>query len=123
MTLKTYIWGMRLIGLLSLAALAIIVNYVDPQNSDPAEMLLFYLAAFPALVSLFNLFLIFIRHRMAGNETAAFSAGLSFRQGTLLAAAALGILALQSYRMLVWWDALLVIAGAFLAELYFLSRS
>ena len=48
---------------------------------------------------------------------------LSFRQGILLALLAVGLLILQSFRMLVWWDALLVVAGVFLIELYFLSKN
>ncbi len=123
MTLKSYVWWTRVIGLFSLSALTLVVIYINPGSFGLAGIALFYSVAFFALSAAFNLFLIFVRRKLIGGETAALSAGLSFRQGMLLAAAALGILALQNFRMLIWWDALLVIAGVFLIELFFLSRS
>jgi len=83
---------------------------------------LFYLAVFFVLSGIFNLILLFIRRIFLGHEMAVENIELSFRQGILLAIIAIGILILQSYQMLVWWDALLVVAGVFLIELYFLSR-
>jgi hypothetical protein len=122
MTLKAYIWGMRLIGLMSLAAVAAVIFYIDPESSGFLGLALFYLVAFFALSSIFNLVLLFIRRKLIGNGVAASSIGLSFRQGMLMALMALGILALQNLGILVWWDALLVAGGVFLIELYFLSK-
>lgn len=123
MTFKTYLWGIRFISLVSLAALAIIIIYINPENSGVLGILLFYVIAFFMLAGIFNLFFLFIRRKLLGNEAAATNINLSFRQGMLLSLAAIGILILQNLRMLVWWDALLVIAGVFLIELYFLSKS
>lgn len=122
MTLRAYIWGMRIVTLLSFFALAAIIVLVDPQNSAWVGLVLFYLAAFFSLGGMFNLILLFIRRKFLGEKLATESVGLSFRQGIFLAVMALGILALQSFRVLVWWDALLVVVGVFLAELFFLSR-
>jgi hypothetical protein len=123
MTLKAYIWGMRIITLLSLSAFGIVIAYIDPEKSGPMGITLFYLATFFLLSSGFNLFLLFARKKLLGTELAAASVGLSFRQGILLSGIVLGILILQNFRILIWWDALLVIAGVFLIELYFLSRT
>jgi hypothetical protein len=122
MTLRAYIWGMRIVTLLSLVALTAIIVFVDPQNSAWVGLVLFYLAAFFSLGGIFNLILLFIRRKLLGEKLATESVGLSFRQGIFLAVIILGLLALQSFRILVWWDALLVVAGIFLVELYFLSR-
>ncbi len=122
MTLRAYIWGMRVVTLLSMAALGAVIVYVDPQSSAWIGLTLFYLAAFFSLGGVFNLLFLFLRRKLLGEDAAADSVGLSFRQGILLAVIFLGILILQSFRMLVWWDALLVVAGVFLIELYFLSR-
>jgi hypothetical protein len=59
---------------------------------------------------------------MLGKESVAINIGLSLRQGFLLAILTLGILILQGMRVLVWWDGLLLVAGIFLMELYFLSK-
>jgi len=48
---------------------------------------------------------------------------LSLRQGMLLSLLACGLLFLQSFRILVWWDGLLLLAGIFLIELYFLNKN
>jgi hypothetical protein len=123
MTLKTYIWGIRIITLLSFSALVFLVIYVDPEKSAPIGATLFFLIAFFVLGGIFNLFLLFARRKLLGAELAAANVGLSFRQGILLSVMTIGILILQSFRVLVWWDALLVVAAVFLIELYFLSRS
>ncbi|MCX6763190.1 MAG: hypothetical protein NTZ97_00430 [Candidatus Moranbacteria bacterium] len=60
---------------------------------------------------------------MTTKDTAISNVSLSLRQGILLALLAVGLLALQSFRMLVWWDGLFLLAGIFLIELYFLSRN
>lgn len=123
MTLRVYVWGMRIIAIITLSALAAIIIYIDPQKSGSQGLALFYLVTFFFLSALINLFLIFIRKKILGEELAAHNVGLSFRQGILLSVIILGILILQSFRVLVWWDALLVVAGVFLIELYFLSRA
>ncbi len=122
MTLRAYIWGMRLVTLFSFLTLGAIIIYIDPRNSTWIGMSLFYLAAFFSVGGMFNLMLLFLRRKLLGEELAADSVGLSFRQGILLTIIVLGILFLQSLRMLVWWDALLVVAGVFIIELFFLSR-
>lgn len=122
MTLRAYILGMRVVTLISLAALGGIVIYIDPKNSTWIGMALFYLAAFFSIGGIFNLLLLLLRRKLLGEEVAVDSVGLSFRQGILLAIIVLCILFLQGLRLLVWWDALFVVAGVFLIELFFLSK-
>lgn len=122
MTLRAYIWGMRIITLFSLSALGAVIFYTDPEGSGIVGICLFYIAVFFALSGIFNLLLLFIRRKILGNELAVKNIELSFRQSILLSIIVLAIMVLQSYQMLIWWDALLVVAGVFLVELYFLSR-
>jgi len=122
MTLRAYIWGMRVVTVLSIAALGAVIYFIDPESSTWVVLALFYLAIFFSLSGIFNLILLSLRRKLLGEEVAAESVGLSFRQGVLLSAIAVGILVLQGLRMLVWWDALMVAAGFFLVELCFLSR-
>lgn len=123
MTLKSYIWGMRIVTLFSIIGLVSVVYLVDPEASGPVGKVLFYLVLFFTLSGIFNLFLMWLRRRMITSETAFANVGLSLRQGMLLALLAIGLLLLQSFRVLVWWDGLLLLAGIFLVELYFLSRN
>ncbi len=123
MTLKAYLWGMRIMTLISLAAFGAVVYFFDPESSGFIGKILFYSVLFFLLSSFFNLVLLFFRRKMLGTDAAFLTVGLSFRQSLLLSLLCIGLLVLQSFRMLVWWDGLLVLAGIFLIELYFLSRN
>lgn len=122
MTLRSYVWGMRLLTLVSLIALVLVINFVDPEKSGIVGKLLFYLILFFVLAGFFNLILLWIRKRTMGQEAVLLNVGLSFRQGILLAILSAGLLILQSFRALTWWDGLLLLAALFLAELYFLNK-
>jgi len=122
MTLKSYIWGMRIVTLFSIIALGLVINYVDPEAAGIIGKALFYLILFFALGGLFNLLLLWFRRKITHSENAYAQVGLSFRQGLLLSSLAVGMLLMQSFRVLVWWDGLLLLAGIFLIEFYFLSR-
>lgn len=122
MTLGAYIWGIRFVTLVSVAAFGLVINFVDPDATGLVGKVLFYLSLFFALSGILNLFFLWLRRKFMGIEMASMSVGLSFRQGNLLALFAVGLLIMQSFRVLVWWDGLLLLVGIFLVELYFLSR-
>ena len=109
--------------LISVAALAFVVFYVDPDVSGVFGKVIFYLVLFFSASGILNLFLIYFRQKLMGGDMALSTIGLSFRQSILLSFLILGLMILQSFRMLVWWDGLLLAGGIFLIELYFLSRN
>jgi hypothetical protein len=119
---RGYLWLVRIIGFVSLLAWGFLVTQVEPEKNYWMKVA-FYLTFFLFLVSLFNLFLLRLRKRVMRGEAVGENIILSFRQGTLLALLATSLLVLQGLRMLLWWDGLLVVAGIFLIELYFLSRN
>ena len=123
MGIRFYIWATRFLTFVFLVAFVFVITYIDPEISGIWGKIIFYASFFLAVSGLLNLFLLFVRRKMMDEEMAAANAALSFRQGVLLAMLAIGLLILQSFRMLVWWDGLLVAAGIFLIELYFLSRN
>jgi len=122
MTLKSYIWGMRFVTLFSIAGLAAVVYFVDPE-AGPVGKILFYFILFFALSGILNLIFLRLRRGITTSETAFANVGMSLRQAMILSFFAIGLLILQSFRVLVWWDGLLLLAGIFLVELYFLSKS
>ena len=123
MTLRSYIWGMRIVALFSIIALIGILFYVDPEVSGTAGKALFYLVLFILISVIFNLILLRLRKKIISSETVFANVALSFRQGILLAILVSGLLLMQAERMLVWWSGLILLAGVFLIELYFLSRN
>ena len=122
MTLRSYIWGIRTINLISLCALSLVIYFVDPEKSGWGGILSFYIALFFFLAGFFNLLLILLRKAGLGSEASIRGLRLSFRQGILLAVLSIGILILQSQRILFWWDALFIFGVVFIIELCFLSK-
>lgn len=123
MTLKVYIWGIRAVTLFSIGAFAMIASYVDPNSGGIVGKVLFFSILFFALGGIFHLILLWLRRKITVPETVLDNVGMSFRQGMLLAFLSVGMLTLQGLRMLVWWGGLLLVAGVFLIELFFLSRN
>ena len=122
MTIRGYLWGMRLSTLAALAALALVVYYVDPVRDGLLGQTLLYVSLFFSVTGMATLFLFWLRRKFSGNEIVFTNVGISFRQGMLVSLVVIIMFILQSFRLLVWWDGLLVAAGILLVELWFLSR-
>lgn len=122
MTLKAYLWGMRISTILALAAWGLVFYYVDPEEAGISGKAFFYSSLFLALTGVFTLFLSAIRKKADGQEAAFFYLGTNFRQGALAAFLAITLLIFQSFRILTWWDGLLILVGIFMIEMYFLLR-
>lgn len=122
MTIKSYLWGMRIGAILTLAAWLLVVYNIDPEKSGVAGKLLFYGSLLFFLSAAFILLFTWLRRKASSGEIIFSHLSASFRQGILLSLLAIIILLLQSARVLIWWDGLLVVAGMFLIELYFLNR-
>lgn len=123
MTLKSYLWGIRLSVVITLAALILVLRQIDPEKSGVVGQLFFYVSAFLFFAALLILFFTWLRRKFCGSDENAFVyLGMSFRQGVFMSLLVVGLLILQQYRVLVWWDGLLLAAGIFLIELYFLTR-
>ncbi len=123
MTLKAYLWGMRISWVVSLTAWVLVFLRIDPETAGISGLVLFYFSALLLLASTFVLMLTWIWGKFQKDEDLALAyVNISFRQGTLLAILTILLLVLQQNRMLTWWDSALSVAGIFLVELYFLTR-
>ncbi len=121
MTLKSYLWGMRISAVLSFAAWALVIWFVDPEKTGAVGQFLFYATTLLFFAGLAIMLFTWMRS-VVGEENAVAYLGVSFRQGILIAILAVLLLVLQQYRVLVWWDAALTVVGILLVELYFLTR-
>jgi hypothetical protein len=121
MTLKSYLWGMKLGTLISIVGFSLVVYYVDPRQTGILGQILFYLVLFLSVSGIFTLILTGIR-RNSREDNKFIYLGMSLRQGLLLGLLVIILLLLQSLKYLTWWDGLLTVAAIFLVELYFLSR-
>ena len=109
--------------MLSFAAWVMVILYINPEKSGVAGQALFYASTFLFFAGVLILFFTWMRRKARDDDEIAFTyLGTSFRQGILMALLLIGLLVLQQYRLLIWWDGALVIVGVFLMELYFLTR-
>jgi hypothetical protein len=122
MTIRTYLWGMRFCSLVALAALVSVIYFVNPTRDEFLGQTLFYISLFFSITGIATLFLFWLRRTFSKNKDVQESVGVSFRQGALVALSVCALLILQSFRLLVWWDGGIVVAGILLIELWFLSR-
>lgn len=122
MTLKSYLWGMRIAAVLTFAVWVLILQQIDPDSSGIVGKIFFFASTFLFLASWFILFFTWLRKKIFGEENVLSHLGISFRQGALISLLAVTLLFLQSTRVLTWWDSMLTVAGVMLAELYFLTR-
>lgn len=122
MTIRSYLWGMRMLALAALAALAFVVFYINPERDGLLGKVFFYASLFFSVTGLATLFLFWLRKIFLKEEDLKDCIAISFREGALIGIAVCGSFILQSFRMLVWWDAGILVAGALLIELWFLSR-
>lgn len=117
---KGYLWILRIVTLVSLGGLSYVVMLIDPESGYLAKIY-FFVALFFFSGGFFNLLFLRMRKKMLHGDFLGYNLAVSFRQAALLAVLTVALLALQGARMLVWWDGLLLVAGVFLIELYFLS--
>ena len=123
MTLKSYLWGIRISTITILAAWILVIRQIDPEKAGIIGQIIFFVSTFLLLAGLFILFFTWMRRHIVGDEQTALAyIGVSFRQGVLMSFLAIFLLLLQENRMLTWWDGALSVAGIFLVELYFLTR-
>lgn len=123
MTKKAYLWLVFGVCVLSFSGLLFIVFQLDPERAGALGIAVGYLILILFLTSFFNLFIFWLRSGKAGGAQSQIELlGISLRQAMIISlAVAIGLL-LQQFRILVWWTGLFVLAGAFLIELYFLTK-
>ncbi len=123
MTLKSYLWGIKISTVVSFVACALVVAQVDPEKTGAVGQFLFFISAMLFLSGIFILFFTWMRRQAISDEGVTFShLGISFRQGVLMALLVALLLVLQQHRILTWWDGALTVVGILLVELYFLTR-
>lgn len=121
MTLRSYLWGLRIGTLLSFTALCAVIFLTDPIDIGHVAFVFFYVTFFLTASGIGILTLTWLWRRIAKDVATLGEIGMAIRQGILLGVFATVCVAMQQLRILLWWDALLVACGIFLVELYFLT--
>jgi hypothetical protein len=122
MSLKIYILSLILSTFLALGAWIFVLFNIDPFEAGVVGQVFFYTSLWLFILGIVVNILVWFRAKFLGSERAIETMGLSFRQGFFLALLFIILIILNANGYLVWWLGLLVTAGMFLVELYFLSR-
>lgn len=116
MSLSAYLWGIRLFTLFALFAWLGVVIALDPEETGTVGLGLFFISLLALLTGFLTLGVTWAYRKAMGEAGAAHHLGGAFRQAFLLALCAAGIVFFQYAQILVWWDALLLLAAVLLVE-------
>jgi hypothetical protein len=122
MSLTVYIWSLILSTIMALGVWVFVLLNIDPYESGIIGQFFFYFSLFLFLMGIMVSILVWLRIKFLGGQSAIDTMGLSFRQGFILTMMIMGNIMLNAYGYFIWWTGLLLVAGLFLVELYFLSR-
>ncbi|GEM_PF-4261018 len=92
------------------------------QNVSITSLSLFYSGVFLICFALFSAVLFWLKVKRKRSSDRYLLALTSLRQASLLALFVICLLIFQSWRILVWWDALLLALALLLIEFYFFLK-
>lgn len=120
MTLRAYTIGMIVMGLVSLASWLLVVFFLSPDNVFSIS--LFLAALFLSALAFLSIAGFYIRFFISRNELLYIHLKTSLRQGAFFSLILTGMLGLQGFRVLNFWDGGAFVISVMILEFYFLSR-
>ncbi len=123
MRVRTILWGLGIIAIVCWVAWALTIVNTNPEQGGQVALLSFYISLYVALVSTLALAGYAVRRHLGNNELRYANLQTAFRQAFIGSALLVALLALQSVRLLAWWDILLLVVVALLLELYVRSNA
>jgi hypothetical protein len=121
MSLRVYLTIMGFGTIVAAATFFLVLFRVDPSSAGTLGFVLFYLSLFLAVAGAVSIVGFVVRVFMHRDEMLSRLVGLSFRQAVLLAAIAVGALALHARGLLSWWNSLILVAAITIVEFFFIS--
>lgn len=123
MKLKNTLFSLFVITLLAFGGFVTILFNIDPYRADNFTLTVFYASIFFFLMGIVT-FVGFGWRVMASNREVIYAhLTPSFRQGLLISFAVVGLLFLQSLRVLSWVDGGAFVLAILLLELYFKPKA
>jgi|APSaa5957512622_1039677.scaffolds.fasta_scaffold80286_2 hypothetical protein len=121
MNLYKYLIVLSICTLVAWLAWFLVLLLMNPFSGTILTLILFYITLALALIGTFSvvgyIFRAFIKH----DELAYKHVNVASRQSVLLTLLVIITLVLQSFRVLMWWNLLLLIIATAFMELFFIS--
>jgi len=108
-------------ALISWLGWVLVINFIDPTSAGLIGFIFFYLSLFLALTGTITIIGLLIRMRITKEEFITKEVEIAFRQGMLFSFLIIGLLFLQSQRLLTWWNIILFILALTILEFFFIS--
>lgn len=121
--MKRYVIGLLAAAVMSAAALAVVIYFLNPFSTSWLGPTLFLTSLYFLVASLTTLVGFVLRVLRSRKEVIFAHLSTAFRQGLLLSLVLVGSLVLQTYRIFNIWSALLFVAAVVLVELAFQSHA
>lgn len=94
----------------------LIVSNTNPYETDTFTHVAFFASLFLFLSGFLTMMIYYLRVWRSNYESVFTPLGVATRDGALLASLVVGMLALQTVRVLSWWTAALLILAALIIE-------
>lgn len=121
--LKSYLFFVFSVSLISLGVWLLIIFNYDPYKADLLTIIIFFASMFIWLVGILFLIIFYLRIKLSNNEVIYANIGPSIRQAILLTVVLVGLIILKSLRVLIWWDVILLITSVLLLEFFFRTKN
>lgn len=122
MTFKRYLTLISFSALFSWSAWYLVIQKLNPYDSQILSLALFFLSLFFALTSTLTLGGFYLRKWFYKNEIFYSHLSIALRQSILLTLCIIGSLLFLMLGVLTWWDGLLLVLIIVLIEIYFSSN-
>jgi len=122
MSLRSYLAGLMFSTALCWVGFVFVIFYINPEEASTSGLVAFYLSLLFAMTGTFVLIGFYMRVWLSKNEVIYAHISPSFRQGFFLSLIVVISLVLQAFRILSWWDGILLVGSVVLLEFYFMSR-
>ena len=122
MSFRSYILLILFSTILCISALTIIIFSINPYEASVLTFVFFYLSLFLSLMGVITIINSVIKKIFIKNKILFRQISASFRQAVLLSLLITICMALQSQRILAWWNMLLLIAVLSTMELFAISK-
>ncbi len=122
MSHSIYLFGIFVAATFGWASWGVVINKLSPYNSPAPALILFYTSLFIALTATFALLGYYLRVWLNKHEIYFQHINISLRQGVFLSMIMCTGLIFQRFRVLTWWDGLLLVLVMILVEFYFMAK-
>ncbi len=123
MPYSIYIIGLAFTSLFGWTGFYLVVTHLDPQEiTGKMPFIAFYVTLFIAVTATASIISFYTRVLLSRNRIYYHNLNISIREGFFVAVLICMFLGLQYYRVLTWWDGILLVFAMILLEIFLLSK-